>query len=260
MLVDVLTPEAGKLIDEAQITLNLQPAELLAAVKEMIDLEEAEEERLYAQIQKESGNPDYIIGLLLISATISLLGDGGVPDHQIVEALETPERHIAILNDLTKLKAVLDFLKQREDGSGAFERFVSEVGKKIQEAGKRLDQEMDIRLQDEAKRVNAEIENLRHATELNQERNLVVEGKMIELNKKLLLLTSKIEKKTGRSPLELSEYLIGALLVFASTSTAIHITVASPFASKLLTLLAVFIVALLIFFYKHIAKKNERTR
>lgn len=263
MLRDVLTPEVGKLIDSAGITLNLQPRELFIAVEEMVDLEPAEEERLLAKIEAETGNPDYILGLLLMSATVSLLGDGGVPSDRIIEALENPEAHIGILNDLGKLNAVLDFLKKREDSSGAFERFISEMGRKIQEAGKRLDQEMEVRLSAEAKRVDERLENVKENIAQNEKKNLAMEEKMIDFEKRLAARPKEAAPHAGNSPkteatpLRAAEYAAGALLIFASTSAAIHFTVASPDLSKLLALAAFFLAVIIIIGSKLVGKPRQ---
>ncbi len=263
MLRDVLAPEIGRLIDSAGITLNLVPRELFVAVEEMVDLDPEEEERLVAKIEAEADNPDYILGLLLISATISLLGDGGVPSDKIIDALENPEAYIGILNDMAKLKAVLDFLKKREDTSGAFERFISEMGRKIQESGKRLDQEMEVRLTAEAKRVDERLEEIKEGIAQNVKKNLEMEEKMKDFEKILAIrpkeTTPHVENKPKTEPpfLRVSEYIAAALMIFASTSVAIHFAVASPNLSKQLALAAFFLAVIIIIVFRLVLKPKE---
>jgi len=250
MLKDVLTKEAATIIDQADITIQLDPEAVFAQIEEMIFLEPDEEELVLEKINQEIDNPDFIIGILLIATTILVVNDeNGIPENQIINALLNPEQYIGVLNNTEILKKVIEYLKKKDDTIGTFERFIGEIGRKIQEAGKRLDKEINRKLKEESMRVDSLMNNVNENINKIENRIVTTDERLIDLEKKMMTRFKEVMMKTEEEKnknkkdknLEIYEYIILICLIFSFTSLSIHLTIANPLTSKIVAFISLIV-------------------
>jgi len=135
---ELLSPEVCSLITDARINLPQSADDTFNYILELsepaVEFDDTEQEELKNVILKNYTSSDFIFSQILIAAQITVFRDEIIPDTEYLAALLNPEKYIHNLNDVIKIRKVLEYIDsdmgRKESG---FEKMLDVIEKHIRE-------------------------------------------------------------------------------------------------------------------------------